>query len=128
MREIWYDIKAQFRKGNTLIKLIYINGGMYILMLLFQIIYELITNASPTESLHIFHSITGLPINNFFEFIELQNIGSQTINLAGAQFTDGISYTFPSVQLTPGRRSSSSHADVPKSRRQALRVPARGRL
>ena len=69
MREIWYDIKAQFRKGNTLIKLIYINGGMYILMLLFQIIYELITNASPNESLHIFHSITGLPINNFFEFI-----------------------------------------------------------
>jgi len=41
-----------------------------------------------------------------FEFIELLNTGSKTINLAGVSFTDGIEYAFGSgdVLLDPGQR------------------------
>ncbi len=35
------------------------------------------------------------------EFIELKNIGTETLNLALVKFTDGIDFTFPSVQLVP---------------------------
>ena len=37
-----------------------------------------------------------------FEFIELRNIGTQTVNLAGCQFLGGIDFTFPSTTLAPG--------------------------
>jgi hypothetical protein len=36
------------------------------------------------------------------EFIELQNIGSETINLNLVKFTNGIDFTFPSVELASG--------------------------
>ncbi len=36
------------------------------------------------------------------EFIELYNAGTNTVNLAGWAFTDGINYTFPSTNLAPG--------------------------
>ncbi|MFI5381273.1 MAG: lamin tail domain-containing protein [Tepidisphaerales bacterium] len=36
------------------------------------------------------------------EFIELKNIGAAAINLAGVQFTKGILFTFPSLDLSPG--------------------------
>ncbi len=39
-----------------------------------------------------------------FEFIELRNVGAITINLAGIQFVDGITFTFPSGSLAPGER------------------------
>jgi len=56
--------------------------------------------ADPTpEELAIDDSWTDID----FEFIELVNVGNQTVNLAGAQFTAGISYTFPDVaELEPG--------------------------
>ena len=57
--------------------------------------------ADPTDSEQT--AITGVN-NDDFEFIELQNIGAQSINLAGTSFTDGIQYTFPAVSLTPGQR------------------------
>ncbi|NQU25716.1 MAG: CotH kinase family protein, partial [Candidatus Nealsonbacteria bacterium] len=42
--------------------------------------------------------------NTAFEFIELRNVGPETINLAGAQFTAGIRYTFDVVvELDPGQ-------------------------
>ncbi|HWB06813.1 MAG TPA: CotH kinase family protein [Verrucomicrobiales bacterium] len=38
-----------------------------------------------------------------FEFIELKNIGAQTLDLSGAAFVDGIEYTFPSGStIAPG--------------------------
>jgi len=37
------------------------------------------------------------------EFIELKNIGTQTLNLNLVKFTNGIDFTFPSVQLTAGQ-------------------------
>ena len=35
------------------------------------------------------------------EFIELRNIGAETINLNLVSFTDGIDFTFPNIELTP---------------------------
>ena len=37
-----------------------------------------------------------------FEFIELQNTGAVAIDLAGTRFSNGISFTFPSLLLAPG--------------------------
>ena len=36
------------------------------------------------------------------EFIELQNIGTETINLNLVSFTNGIDFTFPGIELTAG--------------------------
>jgi hypothetical protein len=41
--------------------------------------------------------------NDDFEFVELENFGSQTLNLAGVSFTNGIDFTFGNVTLTPGQ-------------------------
>jgi hypothetical protein len=38
------------------------------------------------------------------EFIELTNIGSETVNLNLVQFTDGVTFTFPAYDLDPGAR------------------------
>jgi hypothetical protein len=38
------------------------------------------------------------------EFIELTNIGAETINLNLVRFTNGIDFTFPNVELSPGQR------------------------
>lgn len=35
-------------------------------------------------------------------FVELTNMGVQTINLNGVKFTEGIDFTFPSIELAPG--------------------------
>jgi Lamin Tail Domain/CotH kinase protein len=37
-----------------------------------------------------------------FEYIELTNIGNATINLAGVELRDGVTFTFPSMDLAPG--------------------------
>jgi len=37
-----------------------------------------------------------------FEFIELQNIGAETINLAGVTFSDGVWFDFPTMTLGGG--------------------------
>jgi hypothetical protein len=37
------------------------------------------------------------------EFIELQNIGAETINLNLVSFTNGIDFTFPSIELAAGQ-------------------------
>jgi hypothetical protein len=53
---------------------------------------------------------------NLFEFIELHNSGTRSLNLAGAAFTEGISFTFPDgTVLGPGQylvlaRDSASFA------------------
>src|SRR5258706_997804 len=39
-----------------------------------------------------------------YEYIELQNTGAAAINPGGATFTNGITYTFPSMTLQPGQR------------------------
>ena len=41
--------------------------------------------------------------NEDYEFIELANFGTETINLQNYAFTNGISYTFGNVTLAPGQ-------------------------
>ena len=41
---------------------------------------------------------------NDIEFIEFTNVGSETINPVGTTFTDGLDYTFPSIDIAPGQR------------------------
>ncbi len=45
---------------------------------------------------------TGAPHDPNSEYIELTNIGAETINLNLVRFTDGIDYTFPSFELPVG--------------------------
>ena len=42
------------------------------------------------------------PDGSDIEFIEIENRGDATLDLEGAQFVDGIDYTFPSLTLAPG--------------------------
>jgi hypothetical protein len=52
------------------------------------------------ESLRI-SEIMYHPLDPNTEFIELTNIGAETINLNLVAFTDGVEFTFPSVELAP---------------------------
>ena len=36
------------------------------------------------------------------EYIELTNIGAETININLVSFTNGIDFTFPNIDLAPG--------------------------
>jgi hypothetical protein len=45
---------------------------------------------------------TGDPNDPNEEFIELKNIGTETINLNLVKFTNGVDFTFPNVQLAAG--------------------------
>lgn len=42
------------------------------------------------------------PIHSNLEFIELKNIGTETLNLSRVQFTQGIQHTFSDVSVAPG--------------------------
>ncbi len=51
----------------------------------------------------MYNPAEGLPYDNDdYEFIELQNIGTDTLDLAGVRFTNGIDFTFPSYSLAAG--------------------------
>jgi len=43
-------------------------------------------------------------VANDFQYIELTNTGTQALGLAGVQFTQGVTYTFPTVSLDPGQQ------------------------
>jgi len=43
-------------------------------------------------------------VDDDFEFIEVQNVGAQTLNLTNVTFTDGIAFTFGSTLLNVGQR------------------------
>ncbi len=38
-----------------------------------------------------------------FDYVELQNVGSEALHLAGVRFTEGIDFTFPDMTLPPGQ-------------------------
>ena len=54
------------------------------------------------EHLRISEIMYNPPGGSGFEFIELQNIGSKSLNLDGVRFTEGIRFTFPKLTLQPG--------------------------
>jgi len=53
------------------------------------------------ESLFITKVIVPTPNDPEAGFIELMNVGTQTINLNLVKFTQGIDFTFPSIELAP---------------------------
>lgn len=54
--------------------------------------------AAPTES----EVAAGFVDNDDFEFLEVQNTGQGTVDLNGHEFTAGIDFHFPPMQLAPG--------------------------
>jgi len=59
------------------------------------------------ESLRIteimYHPLdTGDPDDPNQEYVELKNIGSQSVNLNLVRFTEGIDFTFPDIEMAPG--------------------------
>lgn len=46
----------------------------------------------------------GFDDDDFFEFVEVMNIGDRPIDLNGVAFTEGIEFAFPDLTLAPGRR------------------------
>ena len=55
--------------------------------------------AAPAEGLP-----SGFTDADDYEFVELQNVGTVAVNLAGARFADGIDFVFASHELGPGER------------------------
>ena len=51
----------------------------------------------------MYHPVdTGKPEDPNTEYIELTNVGAETLNLNFVKFTNGIDFTFPDLQLAPG--------------------------
>ena len=62
---------------------------------------EVFTTSSVQENLRI-TEIHYHPVTPTAEFIELQNIGDEAIELNQVRFTDGVEFTFPGRVLAPG--------------------------
>ncbi len=61
-------------------------------------ITELMYNPAEADTAH-----SDLAVDSeSFEFIELQNIGEETINLYLVSFTNGVDFTFPSIEISSG--------------------------
>jgi len=69
MKEIWNDIKERFKKGDILTRLIYVNGGVFIISVLFSIIWSLTFGENYNSSSSLFAWWFALPINNLEGFI-----------------------------------------------------------
>ena len=69
MKEIWNDIKERFKKGDILTRLIYVNGGVFILSVLFSIIWGLTSGENYNSASSLFAWLFALPINNLEGFI-----------------------------------------------------------
>ncbi|MFW6164425.1 MAG: lamin tail domain-containing protein, partial [Planctomycetota bacterium] len=65
-------------------------------------ITEIMYHPAPPEAAG---PLSGFAELDDFEFIELQNVGSLAVDLAGARFVDGIDFVFPSHELGPGERA-----------------------
>jgi len=62
-------------------------------------ITEIMYHPAPVSALELAADYT---INNDFEYIKLQNVGSSELELNGALFTQGISFVFTNTVLAPG--------------------------
>ena len=65
-------------------------------------ITELMYDPLPATAAEIAKGYTSVDGQEDFEFVELQNIGSTTLPLQGLTFTNGVTFTFPTVSLAAG--------------------------
>lgn len=69
MNKIWLEIKDRFQKGDILTKLIYINGSVFLLSILFEIIWGLIPGSAFEDSSNTFADWLALPTKDIKGFI-----------------------------------------------------------
>lgn len=69
MKEVFNDIKNRFNQGDIILRLIYINSGVFFLSVLFSIIWGLITGANYDSVSSVFTYWLSLPTNNLEGFI-----------------------------------------------------------
>ncbi|MFI5381383.1 MAG: lamin tail domain-containing protein, partial [Tepidisphaerales bacterium] len=90
-------VKARTFNGTTWSALA--DVGFYVNLAPSIRITELMYNpAAPTPA----EVAAGYTDNNSFEFVEIKNIGTQTLPLQGLRFSDAVSFTFPNVSIAPG--------------------------
>ncbi len=65
-------------------------------------ITEMMYHPTPATADEIARGYTGND-NNDFEYIEIENIGNDTLPLAGLRFDDGVTFTFPNISLAPNQ-------------------------
>ncbi|MCU0963000.1 MAG: lamin tail domain-containing protein, partial [Pirellulaceae bacterium] len=64
-------------------------------------ITEMMYNPAPPTAAEM---AAGFANNDDFEFLEIKNIGTETLPLGGLRFSDGIAFTFPdAVSIAPGQ-------------------------
>ena len=69
MKEIWNDIKERFKKGDILTRLIYVNGGVFVLSVVFSIICGLVTGENYEYVSKLLAYWLALPTNDLGGFI-----------------------------------------------------------
>ncbi len=69
MNEIWKDITNRFKRGDILIRLIYVNAGVFIISVLFSIAWGLVTGNNYESASGIFAWWFALPTNNLESFV-----------------------------------------------------------
>ncbi|KPK49452.1 MAG: hypothetical protein AMK72_04550 [Planctomycetes bacterium SM23_25] len=91
------NVKARVLSGGTWSAL---NEATFVLetlpdLVVTEVMYH---PADPTTA----EIAAGFADGDDFEFIEFQNTGAETINLAGLRFFDGVDFAFPTFNVAPG--------------------------
>ena len=91
-------VRARARSGATWSAL---NEAVYVLDTPPEVVVtEVMFNPAPATAAEV---AAGFTNNDDFEYIEIQNIGGQAVNLAGLEFADGVVFAFPTFVLGPGQ-------------------------
>ncbi len=59
---LWDDIRFQFRTGNVLMQLIYINGGIFLAMMVLRLLFYLIGNVQTFDLISYYLTIPSSPV------------------------------------------------------------------
>jgi hypothetical protein len=94
------QVKSRARSGGTWSALS--DAGFYVNLAPSIRITEIMYHPLPATADEIARGYTGSD-NNDFEYIEIKNIGTTTLPLAGLRFDDGVTFTFPNVSLAPNQ-------------------------
>jgi hypothetical protein len=94
--------EVQFRKGGLFLATTLAESARV------HFDYAMLVDPQPSPSPFSDLRLTELMYNpvggDLFEYVELANMGSAVLDLTGASFTAGISFTFGSFQIQPGER------------------------
>ena len=94
------EVKARVYSGGTWSALV--DGGFYVNLAPSIRITEMMYHPLPATPDEIARGYTGTSAEDF-EYIEIKNIGTTTLPLAGLRFDNGVTFTFPSISLAPNQ-------------------------